>query len=114
MAPEQDALMGFRRSPDRIDAARRWQRFVERNAHVIAAAGLPPAVTASIGNWDEFLVHGTLVGDAAGFAIGGLTPEQYESLVTLATSYFAAGYESFAPAALRPEDQERLGARFLR
>ena len=105
--------MGFHRSPDRIEAAGRWQRFVERNAHVIAAAGLPPAVTTGIDNWDDFLMHGSLAGDPVGFDVGVMTPEQYASLITLATSYFSAGYEFFAPAALRPENQERLRARFL-
>jgi hypothetical protein len=59
-------------------------------------------------------VEGSLAGDPAGVRVDGLTPEQYASLVMLATSYFAAGYEFFAPAALRPEDQERLRARFIR
>ena len=42
-----------------------WGRFVERNAHVIDRAGLPPAVTASITNWDDFLMHGSLASDPA-------------------------------------------------
>jgi hypothetical protein len=106
--------MGFHRSPHRIAAARGWQRFVERNAQVIAAVGLPPAIMANIADWDELLVEGSVASDPGGFSVNGLTSQQYASLVMLATSYFAAGYEFFAPAGLRPEDQERLRARFLR
>lgn len=107
-------VVGFHRSPDRLAAARRWGRFVERNAHVIDRAGLPPAVTASIANWDDFLLHGSLASDPAEFAVAQLTSDQYASLVALATSYFAAGYEFYAPSALRPDDQEQLRARFFR
>ena len=104
--------MGFHRSPDRLGAARHWLRFVERNAQTIADAGLPPAVMADIANWDDVLVQGSLTRDPAGFMIDRLTPDQYASLVGLAESYFAAGYEFFAPSALRTEDQEHLRARF--
>ncbi len=104
--------MGFHRSPDRLAASGHWRRFVERNAQAIAAAGLPPAVMADIANWDDVLAHGSLTHDPAGFTIDRLTSDQYASLVGLAESYFAAGYEFFAPSALRPEDQERLRARF--
>ena len=108
-------VMGFHRSPDRLAAARQWGRFVERNAHVIDRAGLPPAVTASIANWDAFLMHGSLASDPAEeFTVAQLTPDQYASLVALATTYFAAGYEFYAPSALRPVDQEQLRARFFR
>ena len=86
---------------------------MERNAHVIDRAGLPPAVTASIANWDDFLMHGSLASNPAEFAVAQLTSDQYASLVALATSYFAAGYEFYAPSALRPDDQEQLRARFF-
>jgi hypothetical protein len=105
--------VGFHRSPDRLAAENGWRRFVERNAHVIEQAGLPPLVTASISNWDDMLMYGSLAGDPAGFAVAQLTPDQYASLVVLTTSYFAAGYEFFVPSALRLEDQEQLRARFL-
>jgi hypothetical protein len=104
--------MGFHRSPDRRAAADAWNRFVERNAHVIAAAGLPPAVTASIDDWDAFLTHGSIANDP--IAVDRLTSEQYASLVVLTESYFAAGYEFFIPTALHAEDQQRLHTRFLR
>ena len=45
-------------------------------------------------------------------SVDGLTAEQYQALVQLATNYFAAGYEFYSPVALAPEDQEALSARF--
>jgi hypothetical protein len=104
--------VGFHRSPSRIAAAEAWRAFVERNAGIVSAAGLPPAVTASVADWDDFLMHGHILGGADGFAINQLAPAQYSSLVEFASNYFAAGYEFYAPSALRVEDQEALGARF--
>ncbi len=68
--------VGFHRSPDRLAAAETWRRFVERNATVRSAAGLPPAVTESVAAWDDFLMHGHLTGDPRGFAVDQLTPAQ--------------------------------------
>ena len=95
--------MGFRRSPGRIAAAHNWQHFLSANARVLGATGLPPAVSTSIENWDDFLMHGS---------IDQLTPLQYESLVELAGNYFHAGYEFYTPLALKPDDQAALRARF--
>ena len=106
--------MGFRRSPDRIAAERDWRRFVEHNASVIAAAGLPPAATATVGEWDDILMHGYLSGDPGGFNIDRLSPVQYASLLEFASSYFAAGYEFYTPSALRVDDQAALRAQFGR
>jgi hypothetical protein len=104
--------VGFRRSPARLAAAREWQRFVENNAKAIAAAGLPPAVTARLQAWDDFLMRGTVAGDPNQFSMSKLEPRQYQSLVELVHSYFDAGYEFFAPMALRPSDRDALLARF--
>ena len=104
--------MGFRRSPDPIAAGRAWRRFVERNAHVITRTGLPPIATASITNWDDFLMHGYLAGDPGGFDVGRLAPTEYSAVVELTTNYFTAGYGFFTPMALHVEDQAALRARF--
>ena len=95
--------MGFRRSPGRLAAARKWQHFVSANARLLRATGLPPAVTTSIQNWDDFLMHGS---------VEPLTPSQSESLKELVGNYFHAGYELYTPLALRPDDQAGLRARF--
>lgn len=50
--------------------------------------------------------------DASEFRVDSLHPGQYNALVTLIESYFAAGYEWFTPSALRPADQETLRQRF--
>ena len=104
--------MGYRRSPDRVAAARNWRHFVERNAAVVAATGLPPLATASITEWDDFLMHGYVSGDRGAFDVDQLSQTQYASLVQLTENYFAAGYEFYTPMALRVEDQLALYARF--
>ena len=106
--------MGYRRSPDRVAAARNWRNFVERNAALFAAAGLPFLATSSIAGWDDFLMHGDVSGDPDGFDVDRLSPAQYASLVQLALNYFAAGYEFYTPMALRVDDQAALRARFGR
>ena len=104
--------MGFRRSPGRIAAGREWQHFVRENARVLAATGLPSAVTTSIDNWDDFLMHGCLASAPGAFSIEELTPLQYESLKELVGNYFHAGYEFYTPLALKPDDRAALRARF--
>jgi hypothetical protein len=44
--------------------------------------------------------------------VESLNSTQYDALVTLTESYFAAGYEWFTPAALRAADQDNLAKRF--
>jgi hypothetical protein len=106
--------MGFRRSPDRIAAAQHWRHFVERNAAVVDAAGLPPSATSSIDDWDGFVMHGFLRDDPSGFSASDLSDTQYSSLLLLVASYFHEGYEFYTPGALRIEDQEALRARYDR
>ena len=104
--------MGYRRSPDQAAAERAWQHFVERNASIISAAGLPPLATASIAEWDDFLMHGYLASDPGRFAVDQLSGDQYASLVSIVANYFAAGYEFYTPMALSSDDQAALRARF--
>jgi hypothetical protein len=106
--------MGFRRSPDAAAAAQAWREFVARNAALVDAAGLPPKVVDSVRTWDDVLVHGCLVADPHQFDLQQLTAGQYDALVQLAENYFAAGYEFFAPVALRSDDQDGLRSRFER
>jgi hypothetical protein len=108
--------MTHRRAPHKAAAADAWDRFVSANGPVIAASGIPNTLLASIDHFDDFLMHGRLEHhpDDSGFTIDSLSADQYASLVLFVESYFAAGYEWFTPAALRPEDQQRLGARFGR
>ena len=104
--------MGFRRSPDRIAAARAWSRFVEHYAALLSAAGIPARITATITDWDEFLAHGYQPAHPGDFAVEQLNETQYSSLLEFASNYFAAGYEFFTPSALRAEHQAALRARF--
>ena len=106
--------MTYRRSPGKHAASSEWARFVEANRHVISATGMPALVTSSIDHFDDFLSHGALNRhpDPGTFNVESLSPEQYAALVTLAESYFAAGYEWFTPLALKEDDQYRLRSRF--
>jgi hypothetical protein len=67
-----------------------------------------------VGHWDDLLMHGKFAQheDPSHFAIGSLTDDQYSVFVDLVESYFLAGYEYFAPTALKLEDQARLTSQF--
>lgn len=109
---ERETVMGYRRSPARTAARHAWLRFVDQNAAVIAAAGVPATVMATISDWDHFLIHGRVAGDPAGSAIDRMSEAQYSALVELAANYFAAGYEFYMPLALHSEDQAAVRNRF--
>ena len=105
--------MTNRKSPRKAEAKRQWDRFVSSNQPIITATGLPAAVFSSIDHFDAFVCDGYRDPvDASEFRVDLLNPGQYNALVTLTESYFAAGYEWFTPSALRPADQETLRQRF--
>ena len=106
--------MTYRKSPQKAAARLAWDRFVRSNQPVIASTGLPESIFRSVDQFDSFLSHGCLDHhlDPGSFRIDALNSTQYEALVTLTESYFAAGYEWFTPAALRAADQDNLARRF--
>ena len=106
--------MTDRKSPRKAAARREWDRFVSSNQPVIASTGLPESIFRSVDQFDSFLSHGCLDHhlDPGSSRIDALNSTQYEALVTLTESYFAAGYEWFTPAALRAADQDNLARRF--
>ena len=106
--------MTYRKSPQKAAARREWDRFVSSNRLVIASTGLPDSIFSSVDHFDSFLSRGCLDPylDPDNFRVDALNPTQYDALVTLAESYFATGYEWFAPAALRAADQDNLAKRF--
>ena len=108
--------MGHRRSPREATARRAWDTFVKANAPMLRVARLPAIATQSIEHWDELLMHGHLDHhlDPSGFAVTGMSEDQYRAYVAVVDSYFAAGYEYYAPRALRPGDQQLLSARYRR
>jgi hypothetical protein len=107
--------MTYRKSLRRAEAKREWDRFVSRNQPIITATGIPAAVFSSIDHFDAFLCYGYRDPvDASEVRVDLLSPTQYNALVTLTESYFAAGYEWFTPSALRPADQNTLRHRFER
>lgn len=104
----------FRRSPEQRRADSEWAAFVASNFRRPQAAGLPLLATQSLGRRDDLLLHGKFAQheDPSRFEIGSLTEDQYSVFVDLVESYFLAGYEYFAPTALKIEDQRRLTSRF--
>jgi hypothetical protein len=105
-----------RGDPARVRAERAWTAFVDANRQRFDAAGLPALATRSIAHWDDLVAHGSFHWhtDPARFTIAALSGIQYEVFVGLVESYFAAGYEYYAPESLKPEDQARLASRFDR
>ena len=108
--------MTYRKAPQKAAAKRQWARFVSRNQPIITVSGIPAAVFSSIDHFDDFLRHGYLDHhvDPSEFRVDSLNPAQYNALVTLTESYFAAGYEWFTPSALRATDQDTLRRRFAK
>ena len=106
--------MTYRKSPRKAAANREWDRFVSSNQPVITSTGLPDSIFTSIDHFDDFLSHGRLEHhlDPGNFRVEVLNSTQYDALVTLTESYFAAGYEWFTPFALRVADQDNLAKRF--
>ena len=108
--------MTYRETPRKAAAKREWDQFVRSNQPVIASIGLPDSIFSSVDHFDTFLSRGYLDHhlDPGNFRVDALNSTQYDALVTLAESYFAAGYEWFTPVALRAADQDRLAKRFAR
>jgi hypothetical protein len=110
--------LGFRRSPDTVQAARVWRRFLDAQAALLRAAALPSAVTESRERWDDFLMHAYLDhhDDPSHFTVDKLDEAQYQALVQLTVAYLEAFYDggerAATPIALRTEDQDALRARF--
>jgi hypothetical protein len=106
--------MTYRKSPQKAAAKREWDRFVSSNQPVIASTGLPDSIFRSVDHFDNFLSHGCLDHhvDSSSVRVEALNSTQYDALVTLTESYFAAGYEWFTPLALRAADQDNLAKRF--
>ena len=106
--------MTYRKSPQKVAAKREWDRFVNNNQRVIACTGLPDSIFSSVDHFDDFLSHGYLDhhSDQTNFRVELLNSTQYDALVTLTESYFAAGYEWFTPVALKEADQDSLAKRF--
>jgi hypothetical protein len=104
--------MTYGKSPQKAAANREWDRFVRNNQPMVMASGIPAAIFGSIDRFDDFLCRGHADHhmDAGDFRVESLN--QYNALVTLTESYFAAGYEWFTPLALRPADQDTLRMRF--
>jgi hypothetical protein len=106
--------MTYRKAPRKTAAKQQWDRFVSSTQPIITASGIPAAFFSSIDDFDGLLCRGYVDEDPSEFRIDSLNPNQYNALMTLTESYFAAGYEWFTPLALRPADQDTLRKRFAK
>ena len=106
--------MTYRKSPQKAAAKREWDRFVRSNQPVIASTGLPDSILSSINRFDNFLSHGCLDHhiDSSSFRVEALNSTQYDALVTLTESYFAAGSNGSRQSYLREaENHKRISAK---
>ena len=108
--------MTYRKSPQKAAAKRQWDRFVSNNQPIIKTSGIPLAIFDSIDHFDDFVCRGYVDHhtDPSGFRVDSMNRFQYNALVTLTESYFAADYEWFTPVALQPTDQDALRMRFAK
>jgi len=85
--------MTYRKSPQKAAARLAWDRFVRSNQPVIASTGLPDSIFSSVDHFDNFLSHGCLDHhfDPSSVRVEALNSTQYDALVILTESYFAAG-----------------------
>lgn len=106
--------MTYRKSPHKTASRLSWNSFVSSNEGIIAATGIPERIFRSVDHFDDFLSHGSLEHhtDPGNFRVEALSGDQYDALVTLVESYFAAGYEWVTPAVLQPVDRDALAQRF--
>jgi hypothetical protein len=104
--------MTYGKSPQKAAANREWDRFVRNNQPMVMASGirLLSSVPSTASTTSCCRGHADHHMDAGDFRVESLN--QYNALVTLTESYFAAGYEWFTPLALRPADQDTLRMRF--
>lgn len=82
-------------------------------ANAFEATRLPDSIFSSIDHFDNFLTAASIITLTQAASVSRrLNSTQYDALVTLTESYFAAGYEWFTLVALRAADQEDLAQRF--
>jgi hypothetical protein len=86
--------MSFRRSKTAAQEARAWRDFLQANAALLQASGVPISLYESRELFDDLLMHGYIDhhDDSTHFFVGGLSAEQREALVEVAARYLRAGF----------------------
>jgi hypothetical protein len=110
--------MSFRRSKTAARESRAWRSFVQANAGLLQASGLPISLYQSRELFDDLLMHGYIDhhDDPTRFIVGQLSAGQQEALVEVVVRYLRTGFPDpgiggFMGGAMRDEIFRRVGPR---
>lgn len=86
--------MAFRRSKTAARDARQWGDFLEQNATLLQATGVPISIYQSRELFDDLLMHGYLNhhDDPTHFFVGRLSSPQRDALIEVSARYLRAGF----------------------
>jgi hypothetical protein len=86
--------MSFRRSKSAARESRAWRDFIEANAALLRASGVPFSLYESRAMFDDLLMHGYIDHheDPTRFFVGELSEVQREALVEATVRYLQAGF----------------------
>jgi len=86
--------MSFRRSKTAAQESRAWQEFLQANAALFQASGVPISLHESRDLFDDLLMHGYIDHhpDPTRFFVGQLSDAQREALVEVVVRYLRAGF----------------------
>lgn len=86
--------MSFRRSKTAVREARAYRDFVQANATLFQASGVPISLYESRDLFDDLLMHGYIDhhSDPTHFFVGRLSAEQRAALVEVVVLYLRAGF----------------------
>jgi hypothetical protein len=93
-AESVEIAMSFRRSKTVAQESRAWQDFLQANAALFHASGVPISVYQSRDLFDDLLMHGYIDHhpDPTRFFVSQLSDAQREALVEVAVRYLRAGF----------------------
>lgn len=108
--------MSYRRSKAAALAARAWRGFLQANAALLQASGVPISLYESRELFDDLLMHGYIDHheDPTRFFVGELSDPQREALVEVVARYLLAGFPDpgiggFMDGPMRQEIFRRAG-----
>jgi len=86
--------MSFRRSKTAARESRAWQDFLQANAALFQASGVPISLYESRDLFDDLLMHGYIDHhpDPTHFFVGELSDAQREALVEVVVGYLRTGF----------------------
>jgi hypothetical protein len=86
--------MSFRRSKKDALASLAWRRFLQENAELLQASGVPISIYQSRELFAYFLMHGCIYphADSTHFLVGQLSAPQRAALIETTARYLRAGF----------------------